>query len=258
MQAYVHVLGPVGDAVIMRLEVRLKQLVGIDTVFAERLDHLVRAKVGQGRVVDLQVAQPVVVERLELLAVGLGHVGEEVGVAPVGLGAVALPGGQTEVEVAGRRHGELALSDLVGRNGGLEQAPVVQVGAPVVADLGLADGGHGVLLAGLFEGGDGRRGQAGEVPGHGADLAEARQLLEEAREVVLAVELARRQGPDAVGLLLAHNVIDGGSLSLEKFLRRCLALVGLGLYGGERLGADEGADVVGMERELHDANGHSW
>lgn len=204
--------GTIRDAVVVSLEVDVKQLVRVYAVAPEGVEHLVGAKVGQRGVVDLDVAQALVVQRLELLAVRLGQVGEEVVVARVGAAAIGLAGSQTQVEVARGRHGELAVLPLLGRDRVAQQLPVVEVRARAVGDLALAHGAHGVLLARLLERRDGRGREAGELPRHRRHLPEAPEALEEAREVVLAVELARRQRAHSVLLLLLDYVIDGRTL----------------------------------------------
>lgn len=255
METDVEIGGAVGDAVVMRLKVRLEQRLGVLAVGLERLVHGVGAEVGERGVVDLDVAAALVVEGLELLLVRLGEVGEEVLVVGVGLGRVALARGEAQVEVAGGRHGELALAPLLLGDGRPQELPVVEVGALLVADLALADGSHGVLLAGLLEGGDRGRGQARVLPGDGVDLAEALELLEEAAEVPLAVELAGADGAHAVLLLLGDDVGDGAALLLGELRGGDGARISLLLRGHDGRGADEGADLVGVEGELCGAHG---
>lgn len=73
-------------------EVQLEQRIRIPAVVPQRLGHLIGAKVRERRAVDLLVAQALGVQRPELPLVRPGQVGEEVLVAGVRVGAVALAG----------------------------------------------------------------------------------------------------------------------------------------------------------------------
>lgn len=252
-----HVGRPAGNAVIVRPQVQVQQAVGIVALGAQGRDHVVGAKVGEGRVVNLQVAQAGVVQGPDLPAVGARQVGEEGLVVGVDARLVGFARGQAEVEVARRRHGKLAGGAQLLGHRAAQELPVVEIRAGVVGDPVLAHGGHHVLPPGLLEGGDGRRRRPRELPRHGADLPEPSQLLEESREVVLAVELARRQGADAVGALLVDNVGDGVPLGLAELGGGDGAGVGLLLEAGQGRRPYQRANVVRVEWQLmarHDAS----
>lgn len=254
MQTNVHVVRPVGDAVVVRLEVHLKHLVRVLAIIAQALQHVVRAKVRQRRVVNLQVPQTLAVQRLELLAVGCRQVRKELLIVLVDVGVVALALRQTQMEVARRRHGELALSPLLFRHARPQELPVVKVRALLVADLALADGGHGVLLAGLLQSRNGCGRETCQIPWHGRYLLEALKLLEEAGEVVFPVELSRADCAHIVLLLRLNNGGDGLLLSFPKLLLRDLACVGLLLRFSDVRRANQGANVVGVEGKLGDSH----
>lgn len=100
----------------------------------------------------------------------------------------------------------------------------------------------------------GGRAQTSEVPGHVLDLAHALELLEETREVVLAVELAIAERADVVVDLLLDDLGDGGVLGLLELVLGDFALGSLVLRRGDRVGADQRADVVGVEGEFGDGH----
>lgn len=183
-------LRSVGDGVIVSLEVSVEQLVGVNTLIPQRLKHLIGAEVGESRVIDLNVAHTLIIQSLELLTVSLSQVGEEILIVGVSLRAVALARGESQVEVARGRHGELALGPLLARNTLAQHLPVFEVRALLVLNLALAESSHGVLLASLLERSDGRRRQAHDIPRYGLYLAETTETLKEARKIVLAIELA--------------------------------------------------------------------
>ena len=97
---------------VVSLEVGVEELVWVNTVLLQALQHVGGAEVGKGWVIKLDALEALVVEGLELLLVGLGEVGEELVVTGVDLLWVALALGETQVEIWWRWHGELALCPL--------------------------------------------------------------------------------------------------------------------------------------------------
>lgn len=186
-----QIIGPVSNAVVVRLQIHVKHLVCVLAILSQTRQHVLRAKVRQRWIVDLDVPETLSVECLELLPVRSSKIGEECLVVRVDLLGVALAGSETKVEVAWWRHGELALFPLLLRYDVPQQLPVVKVGACVVLDLPITDSSHGILLASLLQGGNGCSRQSGQVPRHRTDLLEAIELFKETGEVVLAVKLAR-------------------------------------------------------------------
>ena len=151
MEANVEILWPVGDAIIVRLEVSVEKSLGILSIVLQRLEHRVGTEISEGGVIDLDVAETLGVKGLELLLVGLSEVGKELLVIGISITAVALSGTQSQVEIARRGHGELGLGPLLLRQIGPKELPVLEVRALIVLDLPLANGRHGVLLAGLLQ-----------------------------------------------------------------------------------------------------------
>lgn len=145
-------LGAALETVVVSLAVQVEELIGVDTVGLEALEHVFGAEVGKSRVIDLDALEASVVQDLELLLVGVGQVGEESGIGGVDLLGVALARSKTEMEVGSRGHGELALVPLRVGNLRLEVLPLLEVGAVLVLNLAVADDSHGVLEAGLLQG----------------------------------------------------------------------------------------------------------
>jgi hypothetical protein len=232
MESDMETLRSVGDSIVVSLEVSVEQLIRVNTLVLQRLKHLIRAEVGKGGVVDLDVAHTLIIQGLELLTVGLGQIGEEVLIIGVSLRAVALARGESQMKIAGWRHGKLALSPLLTGDTLAEHLPVIEVRALLVLDLGLAQGGHRVLLASLLKSSDRRRRETDKIPRHGLYLTETAETLKEAREVVLAIEFSGRDGADSMLLLLLDNIGNSSLLRRGELLGRDLASISLLLSAG--------------------------
>jgi hypothetical protein len=232
MESDMETLRSVGDSIVVSLEVSVEQLIRVNTLVLQRLKHLIRAEVGKGGVVDLDVAHTLIIQGLELLTVGLGQIGEEVLIIGVSLRAVALARGESQMEIAGWRHGKLALSPLLTGDTLAEHLPVIEVRALLVLDLGLAQGGHRVLLASLLKSSDRRSRETDKIPRHGLYLTETAETLKEAREVVLAIEFSGRDGADSMLLLLLDNIGNSSLLRRGELLGGDLASISLLLSAG--------------------------
>lgn len=218
VETNVKTLGSVGNGIVVSLQVCVEQLVRVNTLIPQRLKHLIRAEVGESRVVDLDVAHTLIVQSLELLTVSLGKIREEVLIVGVSLGAVALARGESQVEVARRRHGELALSPLLLRNTLAKHLPVLEVRALLVLNLALAESSHGVLLTSLLERSDRRRRKAHDIPRNGLYLAKTTETLKETGEVVLAIKLAGGNSANAMLLLLLDDIGDSSLLRGDELI----------------------------------------
>jgi hypothetical protein len=190
VETNVETLGTALETVVVGLAVQVEELVGVDTVGLEALEHVLGAEVGKSGVIDLDALEASVVQDLELLLVGGGQVGEESIIGGVDLLGVALAGSKTEMEVGSRGHGELALVPLRLGDLRLEVLPLLEVRAVLVLNLAVADNSHGVLEASLLQGSNWGSRESVKVPGSVIDLLEAVKLLEEATEVDLTVVLA--------------------------------------------------------------------
>jgi hypothetical protein len=189
VETNVETLGTALETVVVGLAVQVEELVGVDTVGLEALEHVLGAEVGKSGVIDLDALEASVVQDLELLLVGGGQVGESI-IGGVDLLGVALAGSKTEMEVGSWGHGELALVPLRLGDLRLEVLPLLEVRAVLVLNLAVADNSHGVLEASLLQGSNWGSRESVKVPGSVIDLLEAVKLLEEATEVDLTVVLA--------------------------------------------------------------------
>ena len=218
VETNVKTLRSVGNGVVVSLQVCVEQFVRVNTLIPQRLKHLVGAEVGESRVVNLDIANTLIVQSLELLAVSLGEIREEVLVVGVSLRGVALARGKSQVEVARRRHSELALSPLLLRNTLAKHLPVLEVRALLVLNLALAESSHGVLLAGLLKRSDRRRRKAHDIPRNGLYLAKTTETLKETGEVVLAIKLAGGNSANAMLLLLLDDIGDSSLLRGDELI----------------------------------------
>lgn len=177
VDADVEVGGPLGEAVVVQLDVFLEGLVGavlVELVFLPALEHLVGAEVcfqtlsvdikivwvglrertSKVRVVELDVTATSVVQDLDFVLVGLGNVGEvliDIGVDVLGEGE-ALAVAQV-VPVRGSKS-DLQVLDLLGGNEASEVLELVDICAADVLDLACAEDALAGLVASLEEGGD--------------------------------------------------------------------------------------------------------
>jgi hypothetical protein len=244
-------LGPPLNSIIVRLQIRLKQLVRIHPIPPQTFQHLRITKVRQRRVINLHVPTPIRVQHLQLLLITLCQITKKLIITAIDTRVIALPRRQSQVEITRRRHCKLTLPHLTLINAALQHPPVLQIWRlSRIPNLSLAHGRHGVLLPGLLERSNWWGAQPGQLPRHRHYLLKAIKLLEETMEVPLAVKLARTQGAHPVLLLRRHDVGNGCALDCRQIGGRELAGVGLGLRFGQRGGADKGADMVGVEGEL--------
>lgn len=109
---------------------------------------------GKVGVVELHVAQPVVVQDLELVLVRLCDVRKVFVVIGVDVGWVGLALLVSQVVPVGSRQGEFDVLDLVGRDEALHEVELVGVGGALVLDLAGANNCLAGLVAGLGEGGN--------------------------------------------------------------------------------------------------------
>ena len=187
------------DAVVVRLEVHLEELVRVHTVLLQAFQHVLRAKVCQSRVINLHACQAFGVQGLELLLIGLGQIGKKVLVVAVSVLGVHFARCQSQVKVWCRGHGELAVTPLFLGQLASEELPLLNVRALVVLDLAVADDGHRVLETSLLQRCNRRGRKTVQIPWCILDFFKALELLEEATKVDFAVVLARADRAD-IGL----------------------------------------------------------
>jgi hypothetical protein len=77
VETNVETLGAALETVVVGLAVQVEELVRVDTVGLETLEHVLGAEVCKSRVIDLDGLEASVVQNLELLLVGSGQIGEE-------------------------------------------------------------------------------------------------------------------------------------------------------------------------------------
>lgn len=78
MQTNMKILRTVRDTIVVCLEIKLKQLVGILPIFTQALQHVIAAEVRQSRIIDLDIPQPLIIKRLKLLAISSSQIREEI------------------------------------------------------------------------------------------------------------------------------------------------------------------------------------
>lgn len=173
VQTDVQVGGPLGEAVVVQLDVAVKEGVGVLVVVLEPLEHLLGAEVynlslsvflfsfrpppqscervrtGQVRIVDGDVAQAGVVEDLQLGLVGLGNIGKVLGVVGVHLLGIRMARLVAQVVPVRSRESQLGLLYAVCRQQALEVVPLGHVGAAHVLDLSGAYDGLARLMSSL-------------------------------------------------------------------------------------------------------------
>lgn len=148
----VVIRGALREAVVVKLDIGVKESVGVFAVVLETLQHLLGAEVGKVGVIDLDVAAAVLVKNSKLLTVCLRDVCEVFGVVGVhGLG-VCPAGLVSEVVPLWCRKSELGLMlSLLGKEV-LQVVPLVDVCASNVLDLSCADDCLSGLVSALSEG----------------------------------------------------------------------------------------------------------
>lgn len=256
----VQALGLALNGGVVCVDIGLEQLVWVDAVGLEAVQHVLGAEVGHGRVIDLDALETLGVQSLELLLVCLGQVGEELLVGDVGLLGVALAVSKSQVEVWCRRHGELALAPLLLGELRAEVLPLLEVWALGVLDLASADDGHGVLEAGLLESSNRRGGESEKVPVIVGivNLLKALELLEETAKVDLAVVLSGADWANTLLLLTLDDVGNGLVLGGLEFGVVNLLAGGLGLGLLEVSRPQKRANVLGVERESRHLFNWCW